>query len=119
MTLQPVMNEREIATEDDQIKMRQLVVEMVRAAHRQSIIQIDSEKDRDKLLNYLSGKKWASVKVFYYYKRLKGFHNNMLNKNSLEVNEIIRMEKEFAVDEPLEQKDEVKETLKKNLNPRK
>lgn len=47
--------------------MRKYVTQMGWAAFRQNEIQIETEKDRQRLLEYLSAKKWSNPKLFLKY----------------------------------------------------
>lgn len=109
---------REVLTEEDQIILRQNIVDTTRAAHRQSMVQVEAESEIERVMDYLYTKIWTNPKLFQYFISLKGYQKKMLSSEDPESMEVKAMKDEIAVDEPLEEKEEMKDISNSLLNPR-
>lgn len=110
-------NREELATEQDQLDMRRCVVDMVRAAYRQNEIQLQTEKERDMIWDYVASNRF-SVGIGTYFK-LKKYQKNMMKntpENKREAEEKGKMV--LGEDLPLEQHENAQLVWKKLRNPR-
>lgn len=113
-------NQKEIATEKDRDQMRQYVTQMGWAAFRQNEIQLETETDRQRVVDYLSSHKLSSPKLFFKYMKLNQITKRMLTSDTREGQRIdaVRRQIEVLEAETLEESKDANEFLKKLRNPR-
>ncbi|WP_137744503.1 hypothetical protein [Robertmurraya siralis] len=110
-------NHEELATEQDQIDMRQCIVDLSRAAYRQNEIQLRTEKEREIIWNYVSSNKWSIGLGLYL--NLKKYQKNMMKntpENIREAEETGKMV--LGEDLPLEKHENAEQVWKQLRNPR-
>ncbi|WP_404453891.1 hypothetical protein LG329_04490 [Virgibacillus necropolis] len=81
-------------------------------------MNLEAEAEIEKVMDYLFTKIWTNPKLFYYFIRLKQYQKKMLSSEDPDSMEIKSMKDEIAVDEPLEEKEEMKDISNSLLNPR-
>jgi len=110
-------NNIEIVTEDDYFKMRQYNMAMATAAYEQNLIQLETEKERDNLLLFLSSQK-KSVKQWLAYRQLKVIFEKLLRRDSFDGQEMEELKEIVAKSEiPIEEDEFALSYLKYVRNP--
>lgn len=112
-------NQKEVATEDDRNQMRQYVTQMGWAAFRQNEIQLETEVDRERVMEYLASNKLSSPKLFFKYVKLNKMTKRMLTGDTREGQRIdeVRRQIEVLEAESLEESAEANEYFAKLRNP--
>lgn len=113
-------NLQELATQQDQIDMRKCIVKMTRAAYKQNEIQLQTEKDRERVWEFVSSRRWPfNMSGWSVYFKLRPYQKNMMKNtpsNIREAEEVGRMVLEE--DLPLEQHENVNDVWQHLRNPR-
>ncbi|WP_077210658.1 hypothetical protein [Bacillus dakarensis] len=113
-------NLQELATQQDQIDMRACIVKMSRATYKQNEIQLQTEKDREKVWEFVSSKRWPfKMSGWSFYVKLRPYQKNMMKNTPLnmrEAEEVGRMV--LSEDLPLEQHDNANDVWQHLRNPR-
>ncbi|WP_066300883.1 hypothetical protein [Bacillus sp. FJAT-29937] len=110
----------ELATHQDQIDMRNCIVDMTRAAYRQNEIQLKTEYEREQIWGFVSSKRWAKgITGMGLYLKLKPYQKDMMKNTSENVNQANELGKMVLNDDlPLEQHENAKGVLTSLRNPK-
>lgn len=113
-------NLQELATEQDQIDMRKCIVKMTRAAYRQNEIQLQTEKDREKVWEFVSSKRWPfNMSGWSVYVKLKPYQKYMMKNTAFNMNEAEEVGRMvLSEDLPLEQHENANDVWQHLRNPR-
>ncbi|MED1862369.1 hypothetical protein P4V41_02685 [Fictibacillus nanhaiensis] len=106
-------------TEFDYIELRNINLQMVRAAHQQNTIQLESEQDRNKVFNYLDNQSlFSNLKLSYLKMKLQPYRKLMLSSESEQAKEVREMHYVMEDDVPFEENPLAPEALARFKNPR-
>ncbi|MBH0167592.1 hypothetical protein IHV12_22035 [Fictibacillus sp. 7GRE50] len=112
-------NKSGIVTKEDFNELRSLTLKMVRAAHQQNTIQIETEEDRQKIFDFLSNQSFLKdPKLAFYNLQLSPFKKFMISSESSIGKEVLDMDYVWSEDVPLEEHPNVGEVLAQYKNPR-
>lgn len=113
-------NLQELATEQDQIDMRKYIVNMARASYRQNEIQLQTEKDREKVWDFVSSKRWPFNKSGWsIYFKLRAYQKYMMKNTAINMKEAEEVGKMvLSEDLPLDQHEIAQEVWEHLRNPR-
>lgn len=113
-------NLEEIATHQDQIDMRNCIVDMTRAAYRQNEIQLNTEQERKQIWEYVSSKRWSKgFAGWSLYTKLKPYQNYMMKNTPENVKQANELGKMVLNDDlPLEHHENAEGVLKCLRNPK-
>lgn len=112
-------NKSGIVTKEDFNELRSLTLKMVRAAHQQNTIQIETEEDRRRLFNFLSNQSiLKNPKLAFYNFQLGPFKKFMIRSESKIGKEVLDMDYVWSEDVPLEEHPNAGEVLAQYKNPR-